>query len=621
MVWRLALVIKSFGYRGKKDNIFRGSRRDGQPLTFDHTVRSMAAAVDLTTQKEIVEHRIDFDNSDLATVALYSPSGNMVYFSTLGSSVIWAVGADNKANRHSIDSMGEAPIALALNAKGNYLYVHNFISRSVTVFKSTEQEIGLGDTLVAKQIKVVAKEKLAENVYQGKRLFYDSRSPVVSQEGYMSCASCHFDGSHDGRIWDLTNMGEGFRNTIDLRGRAGLAHGPLHWSANFDEVHDFELQIKALNLGEGLIDEDFFNEKADPADGIKKSELSNELDNLSDFVSSLSEYPRSPNRAANGEMTTEALKGKQHFIKLKCYQCHGGEHFTDSTLGLNHNVGTIGSNTGNRLGKALTGLDTPTLIGLWQTAPYLHDGSASSIEQAINKHQNMASLTAIKKQELIAYLQQLEFGDGITIQELGIDNQLPKFAQDKYQFKIVQKEKGNSYVGQIKATDADGDKLSYYLVAGKDAGVFSIENDTGKLFYRGIDIYKKKQFNVDVKVLEENQYSPNNVVNVAVDVTPIPPKPVEKLLSAKYNGTDLELTWPTAKYANIYYLFVGTDKNNLKRVKKMSRRAKDMKKKTVSTSVKFASKQAQIYLKITALNQPEKDDFGENKHIFTINKD
>ena len=33
--------------------------------------------------------------------------------------------------------------------------------------------------------------------------------------------SCHNDGGHDGRVWDLTGFGEGLRNTVNLRGRAG----------------------------------------------------------------------------------------------------------------------------------------------------------------------------------------------------------------------------------------------------------------------------------------------------------------------------------------------------------------------------------------------------------------
>ena len=53
-------------------------------------------------------------------------------------------------------------------------------------------------------------------------------------------------------MWDLTGMGEGLRNTITLRGTAA-AHGRLHWTSNFDEVQDFEGQIRALAGGTGLM--------------------------------------------------------------------------------------------------------------------------------------------------------------------------------------------------------------------------------------------------------------------------------------------------------------------------------------------------------------------------------
>ena len=76
----------------------------------------------------------------------------------------------------------------------------------------------------------------------------------------MSCASCHNDGGSDGRVWDLTGMGEGLRNTVSLRGKGGMAHGFLHWSANFDEVQDFEGQIRALAGGTGLMTDAAFNQ-------------------------------------------------------------------------------------------------------------------------------------------------------------------------------------------------------------------------------------------------------------------------------------------------------------------------------------------------------------------------
>ena len=67
-------------------------------------------------------------------------------------------------------------------------------------------------------------------VLAGKQLFYDARDTRLAREGYMSCASCHNDGGSDGRVWDLTGMGEGLRNTVSLRGKGGMAHGFLHWS-------------------------------------------------------------------------------------------------------------------------------------------------------------------------------------------------------------------------------------------------------------------------------------------------------------------------------------------------------------------------------------------------------
>ena len=65
-------------------------------------------------------------------------------------------------------------------------------------------------------LNAVGTEKLAPNVLLGKQLFYDARDTRLARDRYMSCASCHNDGGHDGRVWDLTGFGEGLRNTINL---------------------------------------------------------------------------------------------------------------------------------------------------------------------------------------------------------------------------------------------------------------------------------------------------------------------------------------------------------------------------------------------------------------------
>ncbi len=87
--------------------------------------------------------------------------------------------------------------------------------------------------------------------------------PRLARDRYMSCASCHNDGGHDGRIWDLTGFGEGLRNTVEpawtRRHRVIDSHGGLHWTNNFDELQDFEGQIRALAGGTGLMTDATFS--------------------------------------------------------------------------------------------------------------------------------------------------------------------------------------------------------------------------------------------------------------------------------------------------------------------------------------------------------------------------
>ena len=144
--------------------------------------------------------------------------------------------------------------ALAVSADGYRLYVSNFMDRTVGVYDLTALvDEGQWNVPLLATLQSVATEKLSPTVLAGKQLFYDARDTRLAREGYMSCASCHNDGGGDGRVWDLTGMGEGLRNTMSLRGKGGMAHGFLHWSANFDEVQDFEGQIRALAGGTGLM--------------------------------------------------------------------------------------------------------------------------------------------------------------------------------------------------------------------------------------------------------------------------------------------------------------------------------------------------------------------------------
>ena len=45
-------------------------------------------------------------------------------------------------------------------------------------------------------------------------LVADGKVYIGNEDGYLSCATCHLDGGHDGRVWDFTGRGEGLRNVV-----------------------------------------------------------------------------------------------------------------------------------------------------------------------------------------------------------------------------------------------------------------------------------------------------------------------------------------------------------------------------------------------------------------------
>jgi hypothetical protein len=61
-------------------------------------------------------------------------------------------------------------------------------------------------------------------------------------------------------------------------------------------------------------------------------------------------------------------------------------------------------------GKSLTGITTPSLRDAWYTFPYLHDGSAATLEAAIRVH-NTNVLTDQEVGSLAAYIRQIGNGD------------------------------------------------------------------------------------------------------------------------------------------------------------------------------------------------------------------
>jgi len=402
-----AIVISPDGTRAavasKQDNTQRGLLFGVGDLTHETTVRAVVSFLDLVSNQEIRDTRRDFDNSADPSALAFTPRGDLLLVALQGNNQVSALdtlalapvtGYNTAGSTETSPAViafelgtGLAPQGLLLDAVSNRLFTQDFMGRSVTARDAAPLLLENRTTLPAlpaSPVSSVAAEPLSPGVLLGKQIFYNAADPRMAADGYIACATCHLDGGSDGRAWDFTGRGEGLRRTTDLRGRSGLAHGNVHWSANFDEIQDFEHDIRGPFGGTGFLPlnpSQFATLHPSPATG--KSGLSPELDALAAYVASLSPAttPRSPHRNPDGTVPAAALRGRDVFTAQSCTDCHTPGRLTDSATGSVstpnlHDNGTLSALSGLRLGGPLEGIDTPTLNGLHATRVYLHHGEA-----------------------------------------------------------------------------------------------------------------------------------------------------------------------------------------------------------------------------------------------------
>jgi DNA-binding beta-propeller fold protein YncE len=363
-------------------NVDRGLwvEQDGEPslLSFESSVRATLRVVDTMTATERFTDRRQYDNQGVITALALSPLGNWLWLAHQGTHTLTRVDAYTLGATGAILDAGAGIDALAVTEDGQTLIVHAWLDRELRAYDISDPSVP--SPPLRWTTPTVATEPLNPEALVGKRLFHDARDTRLALHGYLSCSACHPDGRDDGLTWDFTQRGEGLRNTISLVGHGGTAMGPVHWTGNFDEIQDFENDVRNAQGGAGLLSEADWLATSDPL-GPPKAGRSADLDALDAYVSSLRTTPPSPHPEPEG--------GAALFEAAGCATCHDpARHYTDSRLdaAVRHDVGTLTAASGQRRAGPLDGLDTPTLLGAWATAPYLHDGSAATLEQAIAAH-------------------------------------------------------------------------------------------------------------------------------------------------------------------------------------------------------------------------------------------
>ena len=261
--------------------------------------------------------------------------------------------------------LGNNPRAVKVTPDGSNLLIYNALDFELVSYSISD---------LKEEARVqVTNRPYSEEFQLGKKLFYTANQPMSDRQ-WIACSSCHIDGAADGRTWQQP---EGLRQTQPLAGLASTH--PLHWSADRDEVQDFEHTIRGkLMQGRGLL-----RGRLPDAMGEEINGRSRLLDALALYTNS-HDVPASP-YSKNG-LTDAAEAGQKifHSDTVGCANCHFGPYFCDSVTGQKpfkrHDVGTGTDDPSELMG---TKYDTPTLLGVYRSAPYLHDGSSATLTQLL----------------------------------------------------------------------------------------------------------------------------------------------------------------------------------------------------------------------------------------------
>ena len=280
-------------------------------------------------------------------------------------------------------NVGHDPRGATLSPDSRRLFVANRLDDTVSVIDTRSNRVAATIPLDGpKTISVLR---------HGEQTFYTAR---YSFQGQIGCANCHIDSTFDGLTWDLEPDGFGV-DVVENKLLEGVKDvGPYKWNGANPN----------LPTECGPRTEKYF----------WRSENFDDL-TLTDLVTYIRSLQPRPNRwrSSGNELTAAEERGRQIFERAednfgkpipennRCSYCHSGINGTDRK---NSDVGTKKSTDRSGL------LKTPQLTNIGLMAPYLHDGSAPSLEEIwtvfnpSDKHGRTNDLTKTQLNDLIEYL-------------------------------------------------------------------------------------------------------------------------------------------------------------------------------------------------------------------------
>ena len=399
-----AVVVNSAGTRAYLPQTM--AHGQGLNTQFDTTVFPKVSVLDMETSAHQRSEHISLPEKDTPVglpwdVALARNDSELWVVNSASNDVSVLDVSDPLLVRRSAHiPVGYNPRGIVLDPSGGTAYVNNTLAGTVSVIDARAYTV----TAVITTTEV----PLPPVLLNGKRLFFSSARPELSRARWISCNTCHIEGEQDGRTWLLQYTGEVppgsaaviTRNTTSLLGM--IETYPLRWSAEWDESADSEFSIRFEQFGMGLIPGGM-----NPTLGPPNQGRAWDLDCLASYIDSV----QAPQRTR--ALTPIEERGRALFESARtgCSLCHAAPLYTDLKQ---HDVGTAGS-YGEWFGPRI---DTPTLRSLYDSAPYLHDGSAATLRDILttanpqDAHGRTSQLTSQEVEELAVFLAALSPTEG-----------------------------------------------------------------------------------------------------------------------------------------------------------------------------------------------------------------
>ena len=269
--------------------------------------------------------------------------------------------------------LGGRPLAVAFLPESELVVVANYLLDAVQIVDGKA-----GKLLRTIPLGSPAEPSLAR---KGEALFYDARR---SHHQWFSCHTCHVEGHTCGLNFDTLNDDSYGNPKLTPTLRNVTRTGPWTW-------HGWQ-----KDLGAGVA-------KSFTETMFGPRPTADETRALLAFLETL-RPPPNPHLGPHGERSEAARRGQALFQgKAKCARCHKGELHTSER---NYDVKLESDGSPYKL------WNPPSLAGLFDRGPYLHDGRARTLEELLEKHHSAEklggeALTPRERADLIEFLQSL----------------------------------------------------------------------------------------------------------------------------------------------------------------------------------------------------------------------